>query len=212
MASKAQRAVPDVTDPEAWRRFGRALRDWREDVLGYDTQVAFAADRGINLKLVRSLENGYKPGASTKASMQKAARAWQVTYGSMLAFLRGEADRLVPAGAALVPAVPLPAALGDPPVADPARRAADEPYARPILGRLAVLAYSGVPDPRGEQMFPDSPADAWSWDDLRERRPELNPGDRAWVLAYVQRSADARRAAGSGTVADCALVRAKVAG
>jgi hypothetical protein len=207
MASRAQRAVTDVP-PERWAQLGKALQEWREDVLGYQVRGKFADDRYINLRLVQDLEKNYRPGTYTKWALQDAAQAYQVPYdrqlpGSILAFLHGEADTLARASAASA-GKPAEAAgyltAGadgwQPPIADPVRRAADAPYAAPILDRLLELADAGVIDPDGAQMFPGAPDDAKSWDG--HGAWVRAPRDRAWFIADIRRL-EAGRAGNSGT-------------
>jgi len=167
VASRAQRAVTGVP-PERREQFGRALQEWREDVLGYQVRGRFADDRHINLRLVQDREKNYRPGTYTKWALQAAAQAYQVPYdrqppGSVLAFLYGEADTLARAtGKSAAP----PDRLADgpdgwqPPVADPVRRDADAPYAAPILDRLLELAGAGIADPSGAQVFGEGTDDA----------------------------------------------------
>jgi len=188
-----------VTDvpPERWAQLGRALQEWREDVLGYQVRGKFAEDRYINLRLVQDLEKNYRPGTYTKWALQAAAQAYQVPYdrqvpGSVLAFLHGEADTLARASAVSAgKSAVTPDRLADgpdgwrPPVADRARRDADAPYAAPILDRLLELAGSGVTDPSGAQVFPGSPDDARAWDGPGAW--VRSPRDRAWFIAEVHR-------------------------
>jgi len=193
VASRAQRAVTDVT-PERWEQFGRALQEWREDVLGYQVRGRFAEDRFINLRLVQDLEKNYRPGTYTKWALQDAAPAYQVPYspqdgpGSILAFLHGDTDTL--ARATGKPAVK-PGRHTDgpdgwrPPVADRARRDADAPYAAPILDRLLALADSGVTDPTGAQVFGAGTDDARAWDGPGAW--VRSPRDRAWFIAEIRR-------------------------
>ncbi len=196
VASRAQRAVTDVP-PERWAQLGRALQEWREDVLGYQVRGRFAEDRYINLRLVQDLEKNYRPGTYTKWALQDAAQAYQVPYGrqvpgSVLAFLYGEADTLARASAvsARKSAVRRDRLMDgpdgwQPPVADPARRDADAPYAAPILDRLLELADSGIADPSGAQVFGEGTDDARAWDGPGAW--VRSPRDRAWFIAEIRR-------------------------
>ena len=204
MASKAQRAVTGVP-AERWGQLGRALQAWREDVLGYKARSRFAADRlpltpdgNVNTKLIQELEMNYRPGTFTRWSLEDAAGAYRVTYESVLAFLHGEADTLVP-----VPAVPAAAgpaapagvpALPPSPLGDPGREAADRPYALAIWDRFLSLPRR-VGDPSGAELFPGSPADARDWD---KYTADWDIGDRVWFVADLQRrQADSRNGAGA---------------
>jgi hypothetical protein len=69
------------------------------------------------------------------------------------------------------------------------RTAADRPYADRIWQRLHALAAQGITDPSGAQLFPDSPADAKTWDGTAGR---MDLGDRTWLVADLQRRAAER--------------------
>jgi hypothetical protein len=200
VASKAQRAVTGVP-PERWAQLGKALQEWREDVLGYQVRGRFAEDRYINLRLVQDLEKNYRPGTFTKWALQDAAQAYQVTYESVLAFLHGEADTLERAPAAAAgkpaPAIGVPA-LPPSPFDDPVRTEADRPYAVAIWKRFLDLPRS-VTEPTGAQMFGGGTDDARAWHGFGARLPL---GDRVWFIADLQRweeSSRDGRAGNSGT-------------
>jgi hypothetical protein len=195
VASRAQRAVTDVP-PERWAQLGKALQEWREDVLGYQVRGKFADDRYINLRLVQDLEKNYRPGTYTKWALQDAAQAYQVPYdrqlpGSILAFLHGEADTLAPAkaGPAEEPAPIDPRALPPSPF-DPDRTEADRPYVLGIWDRYLDLPRR-VAEPSGEQMFPGSPDDARAWDSITAAYG-IPAEDLVWVIADLRRRAAGR--------------------
>ena len=196
MASKAQRAVTGVP-PERWAQLGKALQEWREDELGYPVRGRFAEDRYINLRLVQDLEKNYRPGTFTKFSLQDAARAYKVTYESVLAFLRGEVDALAPAaaGSPEEPAVLDPLVLPPSPFDDPVREAADRPYAETIWRRFLDLPRR-VTEPSGGELFPGAPGDAKAWDGFGARLPL---GDRVWFIADLRRWEAGRVPPNSGT-------------
>jgi hypothetical protein len=191
VASSKQRAVTDVP-LEGWVRFGRILREWREDVLGYKTRAAFVRDSGINLRLAQELENSpaYRAGTYTKWALEDAEKAYQVTRESMLAVLHGEADTLARA-AAVSPeklAAVDPLELPPSPFGDPVRDAADRPYAEAIWKRFLDLP-KNVTEPSGRQMFPGDPDDEKAWD---APGPRLPLGDRVWLVADLRRWAAGR--------------------
>lgn len=189
MASKAQRAVTGVPS-ERWELLGRTLQAWREDELGYQVRGRFAGDRGINLRLVQDLEKNYRPGTFTKWALQDAAHAYEITYESVLAFLHGEADTLARAASAS-PEEPAPAGpleLPPSPWGDPARDAADRPYAVTIWKRYLDLP-KRVTEPSGAEMFPGDPDDEQAWDGPGRRLPV---GDRVWLIADLRRWAAGR--------------------
>jgi hypothetical protein len=183
-------------------------------------RLPLTPDGNPNTRRVDDLESNRRPNRWPPGTLKEMAAAYQVLYewppgpegesmraaaaprtGPMLDVLAGEADVLAAAPAGQVHAVPAgaPPAGGpdgwQPPVADKAQRAADAPYAAPILDRLLELADAGIIDPDGAQVFPDAPGDAKAWDGIGARLPVR---DRAWFIAIVRRRA-AARAGNSGT-------------
>jgi hypothetical protein len=173
---------------ERWAQFGKALQDWREDVLGYQVRGKFADDRYINLRLVQDLEKNYRPGTFTKWALQDAAQAYKIPYegpGSVLAFLHGETDTLIrdeTAPAKRPAAVTEARALPPAPVLDSSREEAVRPYAQAIWERFLDLPRR-VTDPSGEQMFGKGTADAKTWDDISGR---WDVPRRVWMIAELQ--------------------------
>ena len=106
----------------------------------------------------------------TDGTLRKVARGYQVTYASMLAVLRGDADQLEPAAPAAV--LPLPAPDADPPGWAPGRIADDRPWFDEINKRRVELASRGIAYPAGAEMFGEGTEDAEAWDgDLGARCP-----------------------------------------
>jgi len=214
MPSKAQRAVTGVPD-ERWAQFGRALQDWREDILGYKVRHRFAADRlplteegNVNTKLVQELENNYRPGTYTKWSLEAIEKAYGITHESVLAFLHGEADTLTRARSALAGQSAAAETRDLPPSPfDPDRTDADYPYALVIWDRYLDLPRR-VTDPSGEQMFPSDPGDAETW----EKYADWEPGDRVWLIADLRRRAAGRAGPNSSTGTNGSLCRGYFAG
>ena len=81
---------------EAWRRLGERLQ-LRRGELGYRRRPAFCETRDINTRLVADIENAYRPNTFLPATLKQIAQAYEVTYDSITALLRGEADVLIPA-------------------------------------------------------------------------------------------------------------------
>jgi transcriptional regulator with XRE-family HTH domain len=189
-----------MTGAEPARRvlLGNLLR-LRRAALGYPAVPAFARDRHINTRMVGDIEHGRRD-TYTYPRLQDVARAYDVTYDSMLAVVWSGAGELVPATPAALPAALDRLADGQdgwqPPIADPVRRAADAPYAAPILDRLLELADAGVIDPDGAQMFGEGTDDARAWDG--HGAWVRAPRDRAWFIADIRRLEDGR-AGNSGT-------------
>jgi hypothetical protein len=75
------------------------------------------------------------------------------------------------------------------------RSEADRPYADRIRGRLGLLRGQGIRNPSGEQLFPDSPADAREWD---KYAADWETRDVVWLVADLQRRADGRLPPNSG--------------
>lgn len=191
MPSSRERAVTGVPD-DRWTAFGAALAQRRENVLGYPTLAAMSQARDINYRLIQELESNSpaRVNSYTVMTMRNVARAYRVTYASILDFLHGRRDDLdqpldTPA---------LMAAEDDPgwtpPVADPGRQAANAPWFAAILERLHGLRDQGFDDPSGARLF-DDPRDAEVWDGTRGRFSLM---DRAYMIADMQRREAARRA------------------
>jgi hypothetical protein len=183
---------PVVRAPEdAWRRLGELLQLRRAE-LGYKRRPAFTREHDINIRLVTDIENAYRPNTFLTPTLREIAQAYQVTYESLIAVLGKKADELTPAApvAFLVPDGP-PGWLAD----DEARSAADRPYRDKIMGRLALLRGQGVTDPSGDQIFPDSAADAREWD---KYAGDWEEKDVVWFVADLQRRADGRTPPNSG--------------
>jgi hypothetical protein len=204
----ANRRRSAITAPyDRWALLGSRL-ELRRRELGHTWRTTFEAASGVNKRLAADVEKAAKARVNTfmPGTLQLVAHGYAVTHESVLALLRGERDDLVPAPGVpagpgeLIPAVPDRLMDGpdgwQPPIADPVRRAADAPYAAPILDRLLELADAGVIDPDGAQMFPGAPDDAKSWDG--HGAWVRAPRDRAWFIADIRRL-EAGRAGNSGT-------------
>jgi hypothetical protein len=108
VASNQKRIATRAPD-DAWRRLGELLEERRRIGLGYQFRPAFAKERGINIRRVQDIENSYRPNTFPAGSLREIARAYDVSYESVTAVLRGEADKLSPAEPVLAP---VPAAPG----------------------------------------------------------------------------------------------------
>lgn len=188
MEASSGRGSAIRTSEAARRRAGNLLQRRRSD-LGYRRRPAFVADTGLNGRLVSDLENGRQPNFRP-ATLQQIARAYAVTYESLVAVMAGEGDALVPDPGRGPAAVPLRAASGVwlPPVTA-ARLAQAAPYADRISRRLEDLAAGGVASPSGAQVFGPGTADARTWDGLAGRMPQEQC---VWMLAELQ-AGEARR-------------------
>jgi hypothetical protein len=196
----ANRRRTAATAPyDRWELLGRLLEK-RRRVLGHTWRTTFERDSDVNKRLSADIEKAAKKRVNRfmPGTLELIAHGYQVTHESVLAVLHGERDDLVPvpgvrAAPAGLPAAAPPAAGQDgwqPPIADPVRRAADAPYAAPILDRLLELADVGVTDPTGAQMFGEGTDDARSWDG--HGAWVRAPRDRAWFIADVRRLEDGR--------------------
>jgi len=175
---------PVVRAPEdAWRRLGELLQLRRAE-LGYKRRPAFTREHGINIRLVTDIENAYRPNTFLTPTLREIARAYEVTYDSLIAVLGKRADELTPATR------PAPAGEDTPPMsperADAARRWYDPINKR----RFDLLRVRGIIDPTGEQMFPGDPESARAWDSIGPFRMSVE--DKVWALAELQRWAATR--------------------
>jgi hypothetical protein len=167
-------------DPARIRELGALLR-LRRAALGYRHVPAFVRDRRINTRMVGDIEHGRRD-TFTYPSLTDAARAYDVTYESMMDVVWSGAGELAPA-----PAAPPPGEDTPPMTAE--RAAADRPWYDEINERRFALAARGIIDPSGAQMFPDAPDDAKAWDGIGARMPV---GDRVWFIADLRRWAAGR--------------------
>jgi hypothetical protein len=198
----ANRRRSAATAPyDRWVLLGSQL-ELRRRTLGHTYRKTFERDHGVNTRLAADIEKAAKERVNTfmPGTLQLIARGYAVTYESVLAVLRGEADDLVPA------AVP-PAPPDEAPPLDPARAASDRTYFDEIQGRLGLLRARGTPNPSGRQLFPDAPDDAKAWDGIGAR---LDIDARVWFIADLRRRA-AGRDGDSGTGATSALSRGRAA-
>jgi hypothetical protein len=173
-------------EEKARERAGELLQRRRSDLgFGGRRRRAFARDRGVNDRLLTDIENP-QPGRNYLiSSIQDIARAYGVTYESLAAVLRGDADGLVPAQPAPAPAAAaFPAGL--PPLADAGRLARAAPHLARIWERVWALAARGVTDPSGAEVFGEGTAGARAWDSgIAQRWPVP---ERVWLLADFQAS------------------------
>jgi hypothetical protein len=224
---------------DRWRRLGELLALRRAD-LGYRYRPAFAAERlprtpqgNVNVRLVTDVEGGVRDTIQAP-TLKHLARAYDVTYESVLAVLKGESDELAPATFTSVPlrdaarvTDTLTAARHDgdgedggwlpAPLGDDALAAAARPYDAAIWERIAEyrarhprVAAEDIPGP---DLFPGSPEDARTWDDPRLRR-NWPVRQRVWMIAGLQ-AFEARRRERPGNRdigLTGALIRGKVAG
>lgn len=178
---------------------GRLLKR-RRAALGYRHVPAFVRDRDINTRMVGDIEHGRRDTYTYPSLHDDVARAYDVTYESMIDVVWSDAGELVPASVA--PADPGPAApaASPPPAAVPGlppppesrliREADVRPYADPIWEKLIELRDSGISDPDGGQLGL-SPFCAKVWDDSAGA---MLLSDRVWLVGTVLRNAAARDA------------------
>ena len=183
MPANRKHHATDTAAAARWRLLGSLLRKRRVE-LGHRYRPAFAEaklprtrDGNLMIRALNAIENGERPGTYTEETMAMYARAYEVTEESVYAVLNGSADKLEPA------APPVTAA---PPSAPPSallREDADRPYFSSIWDRLLDLADHGISDPDGAQLGLAAD-DAKLWDGTRGA---MSRGDRAWLLADIQR-------------------------
>ena len=77
-------------------------------------------------------------------------------------------------------------------VLSPDRLAQAQPYVSAIFLQLRDLAINGIAEPSGEQIFPDSPHDAKTWD---LHRADLSDDELVWLIAALHTRSAARATA-----------------
>ena len=202
MAAKTPNGDPwqPVTgaDPARIKQLGALLR-LRRAALGYRHVPQFVRDRDINTRMVGDIEHGRRD-TYTFPSLADAARAYDVTYESMMDVVWSGAGELTPAPADAPGASslfdPLPSDSSEQRARLAARAAADRLFFDEINEQRVRLAARGILNPSGAQMFPDDPGDAKAWDGIGGR---LDVGDRVWFIADLRRRAAGRTPPNSGT-------------
>lgn len=171
---------------ERWLLLGELLQGRRQE-LGYRFRPGFARDRlpptdagNPNVRLVADGEMAYRD-TFPPGTLRELARAYDVSYESVLAVLRGGADALEPA--------PRAGQVAELPPVTGARHASDRPWFDAINEQRVALALRGITSPSGAQMFPGSPDDAKLWDGIGAR---MDIGDRVWFIADLRRRAHSR--------------------
>ena len=185
----ARRHVTVTAPPHRWKLLGELLTDRRKD-LGYTYRAPrFDKASGINQRMAADIEKAAKTRIDhfTDGTLRKVARGYEVTYASMLAVLRGDADQLEPAAPAAVLHLPAPDA-------DPPALGARPDRGRPALVRRDQRAPRRARRPR--HRLPDRRADVRGGHRGRAGvgRPgaRLPVGDRVWLIADLRRRAAAR--------------------
>ncbi len=174
--------------PIEGRRLLGVLLAQRRTELGYTHWPAFARDHlpltpsgNPNTRLLADIEKAYRD-TFPEPRLRQLARAYQVTYKSMIdvAHLRHNT---------LVPALPADPPGWTAPTDEAARDTANRPWFDEINERRVALALRGVTVPSGAQMFPDAPDDAKAWDGIG---PRMEIRDRVWIIADLRRRAHDR--------------------
>jgi hypothetical protein len=206
------RRLKTTAAPSRWSELGRRLRHRREMELDYPDRPEFEEVTGLNYRMISDIENMPPGRANTvldSTLKYKVAPAYQVTFESIVAFLKQETDDLVPAPPAPAAAPPaVPSFLGPSPIADEARSAAARPHVQAICEALVRAGYlrevvpgwyerTGAPEPSGAELFGEGAPDARTWDDPNLRRT-LSVAQMVWLLADIRRSDEAREGNSSG--------------
>lgn len=200
-----KRRVAVTASYDRWVLLGNLLEE-RRRVLGYTYRApGFERERQVNRRLAADLETAAKKRVNhfTEGSLRVAAHGYQVTYASMAAVLAGKADELTPVrpprrarrDSPAPPAAPPgpPPDEGTPPMS-PEQAAAARPWYDEVNERRVALAFRGVANPTGAQMFGAGTDDARAWDD----HGYWSVADRVWFIAELRRWA-AGRVPNSGT-------------
>ena len=169
---------------DAWVRLGELLQ-LRRGELGYRQRPAFCKTRNINTRLIADIEHNYRPNTFPPATLKQIAQAYEVTYESIAALLRGEADELIRTESSPPPA---PAATGSDSrrtslVTGEDKNAATWPYAEVIWQRLHELA--GNLDPTGAELFGEGTDEARIWD-VSSLRQLCSIPERVWMIADLR--------------------------
>ena len=163
-----------------------ALLKLRRAELGHRYLPPFVRDRRINTRMVGDIEHGRRD-TFTFPSLQDVARAYEVTYDSMMAVVWSGAGELAP-----VRADP-PPDENTPPLTQ-RQVAAGQSWYDEINEIRVALAARGITNPTGAQMFPGDPDDARAWDE----HDYYSVKDRVHFIAEVRRQV-AGRVPNSGT-------------
>jgi hypothetical protein len=170
----------------------------------------FEEATGLNERMISDIENNPPGRANTyldSTLKNKVAPAYQVTFPSIVAFLKGETDELTPVRGRRAQAARPEDGLDGIMLMDRDREAAVRPLFAEILGRLLGTQYEpglaetlGIPvsEVTGAQLFGAGTPDAKDWDDERTRRL-FTVRERVWMIAEmrVREGSPDRRAAGS---------------
>ena len=193
--------MPIEDAPAVGRRLLGALLAQRRKELGYTHWPAFARDKlpltpkgNPNTRMLADIEKAYRK-RFPEPTLRQLARAYQVTYKSLLDVAHLRYNALVPALPGDVPPAIVPSGPPGWMAADEKRSAANEPYADEIKRRLAELRAQGILNPSGAQLFGEGTADAGDWDAYAD----WGIRDRVWFIADLQRLTRGGREGNSGT-------------
>jgi hypothetical protein len=190
-AATPRRQKPAQQATEQARKLLGELLQARRGELGYAHRTTFGTERGLHWRMVTDIEQAYRD-TFTIGTLAKVADAYGVTLGSLRAVLEGRADRLEPVPGAGEAGSDRPAPPTSPRGNPLGVAITDEqltrmrPYIADTETRLEVAraAHPGE-ELTGRMVFPNSPADADSWDRLAAGG-RLPPEGIAWGVAAVR--------------------------
>ena len=193
-----------------WIRLGELLAARRAELdPAYFDRVAFARDRGINLKLAQDIENNGRENFTPLTLRDVVAPAYAVTYESIIDTLNGGDLVALPGtpphrpsrdlrsrSRPQEPPPPLTSEPGASPPAPPGFITPElqekaQPYADAIWRRVHELAGGRAPDPSGDgqppnpggaALFGEGTEDQYLWD----RAAGHPPLSRTWLVAVSQ--------------------------
>ncbi len=198
----ARKRKPLMNAPEERRQLLGRLLEERRGELGFTDRTDFARARpGLTWRTYTDLENGYREN-STIATLGKIAKAYGVTYDSMIDVAHGRADKLETIGSGRPAGAPDPLEHARPQGMpgswiSPATIAdADRKYMPAIRERLDALAGRGITDPDGEELFPGDPGLAGAYEADRMSGSDVYAA--AWMAALVAERRERLGRAGRG--------------
>jgi hypothetical protein len=183
-----------ATTSDHGRRAGLGkLLEARRGELGYESRPAFERATGLNTRLAADVEKGYRDNFKPD-TIGRIAAAYQVTSGSMMAVLRGDAAELVPAAPPRPPPAPPVPAGGVPSWMTEEEKRRLQPWADEIWERLVRHGQ----DASGAVLFGAGTQDAADWDAWKARGV-WSLREMVAMAAEVRRRLDARSHPAAGT-------------
>jgi transcriptional regulator with XRE-family HTH domain len=159
-----------------------------------DAAVIRLAREGARISMAKAAERArmskarwvqIENGRETRRGQVRPVRAKPVTIAHMAHAVNLQPERLEfegqnPEAAAILREI-INQRNARPPI-DAERIAQGRPYADKIYAKLLNLAAENNLNPRGDDIFPDSERDAWTWD----TRTDITVAERVWLIATLK--------------------------